>query len=80
MPRLRLLIDCATLYEQTNDQGKRVANQALTDGIEISEDERATIRLAEPFATLVSTSTDVRCSSTSEIVGAEGLEPPTPSL
>jgi len=48
---LSLLVDCATLYARTNDQGKRLANQALTDGIEISEDERATIRLAEPAAT-----------------------------
>ncbi|CCH73405.1 hypothetical protein BN11_270007 [Nostocoides australiense Ben110] len=47
-----LLVDCATLYARTNDQGKRLANQALTDGIEISEDERATIRLAEPLAAL----------------------------
>ena len=60
----------ATLYTRTDDQGKRLANQALTDGIEISEDERATIKLAEPFAALAPTpaSTDVRCSSTSEIV------------
>ena len=49
---LSLLVDCATLYVRTGEQGKRLANQALTDGIEISEDERATIRLAEPFAAL----------------------------
>src|SRR5690606_4474522 len=67
---LSLLVDCATLYARTNDQGKRLANQALTDGIEISEDERATIRLAEPFAALTPEpiSTDVRSSSTSSIV------------
>ncbi|MEX3509836.1 recombinase zinc beta ribbon domain-containing protein [Kocuria carniphila] len=67
---LSLLVDCATLYARTNDQGKRLANQALTDGIEISEDERATIRLAEPLAALTPepTSTDVRSSSTSSIV------------
>lgn len=67
---LSLLVDCATLYARTNDQGKRLANQALTNGTEISEDERATIRLAEPFAALTPepTSTDVRSSSTSSIV------------
>lgn len=64
------LDDCATLYARAGDQGKRRANQALTNGIEISEDEMASIRLAEPFAALAptTTSTDVRCSSTSEIV------------
>tara|TARA_Y100000114_G_scaffold141679_1_gene147620 strand:- start:2693 stop:4426 length:1734 start_codon:yes stop_codon:yes gene_type:complete len=73
---LSLLVDCATLYARTNDQGKRLANQALTNGIEISEDERATIRLAEPFAALAPTqaSTDVRCSSTSEIVEPRRFE------
>lgn len=30
---------------RTDEHGKRLANQALTDGIEIREDERATIRL-----------------------------------
>ncbi|GAB3196612.1 hypothetical protein GCM10027062_06310 [Nocardioides hungaricus] len=76
---LSLLVDCATLYARTDEQGKRLANQAFTDGIEISEDERATIRLAEPFAALapVPTSTDVRCSSTSSIVELRGLEPLT---
>lgn len=66
---LSLLVDCATLYARTDDHGKRLANQALTNGIEISEDERATIKLAEPFTALAPTSasTDVRCSSTSEI-------------
>lgn len=67
---LSLLVDCANLYASTNEQGKRLANQALTNGIEISEDESATIRLAEPFAALIPepASTDVRCSSTSSIV------------
>lgn len=79
---LSLLVDCATLYARTNDQGKRLANQALTDGIEISEDERATIRLAEPLAALTPepTSTDVRSSSTSSIVELRGIEPLTFSL
>lgn len=79
---LGLLVDCATLYASTNDQGKRLANQALTDGIEISEDERATIRIAEPFAALTPEpdSTDVRCSSTSSIVDPRGFEPLTPSM
>ncbi|MEO4038917.1 hypothetical protein AAG742_05355 [Micrococcus sp. 2A] len=53
---LGLLADCAMLYARTNHQGKRLANQALTNGIEISEDERATIRLAE----LATTTTKAR--------------------
>ncbi len=79
---LSLLVDCATLYARTNDQGKRLANQALTNGIEISEDERATIRLAEPLAALTPdpASTDVRSSSTSSIVEPRGIEPLTFSL
>ena len=75
---LRLLVDCADLYARTNDQGKRLANQALTNGIEISEDERATIRLAEPFAALAPT--DVRCSSTSSIVEPRRFELLTSAL
>lgn len=79
---LGLLVDCATLYARTNDQGKRLANQALTHGIDISEDERATIRLAEPFAALTPepASTDVRSSSTSSIVDLRGFEPLTPCM
>lgn len=79
---LSLLVDCATLYARTDDQGKRLANQALTNGIEISEDERATIRLAEPFAALVPepTSTDVSGSSTSDWVDLRGFEPLTSSM
>ncbi len=76
---LSLLVDCATLYARTDEHGKRLANQAFTDGIEISEDEQATIRVAEPFAALAPapTSADVRCSSTSSIVDVKGLEPLT---
>ncbi len=79
---LSLLVDCATLYARTNAHGKRLANQALTNGIDISEDERATIRLAEPFAALTPTpdSTDVRCSSTSSIVDPGRIELPTSCL
>ena len=67
---------------RTDEHGKRLANQALTNGIEISEDERATIRLAEPFAALAPehASSDVRCSSTSSIVEHRGLEPLTSTL
>ena len=79
---LSLLVDCATLYARTDDQGKRLANQALTNGIEISEDERATIRLAEPFAALAPehASSAVRCSSTSSSVELRGVEPLTFAL
>ena len=47
---LRLLIDCQRLYKSTDACGKRLANQTFTTGIEINEDEEATLRLAEPFA------------------------------
>jgi hypothetical protein len=29
---LSLLVDCASLYARTGEQGKRLANQALTNG------------------------------------------------
>ena len=83
---LRLLIDCQRLYKTTDAHGKRLANQTFTTGIDIDEDEEATLRLVEPFA-IASTccarstsgeNTHVRGSTTSKIVGPEGLEPPTP--
>src|SRR5690606_10407180 len=79
---LRLLVDCGPMYARTDDHGRRLANQTFYDRIDISEDERATIRLAEPFAALTPepTSTDVRCSSTSSWVEPRGLEPLTPCL
>ena len=83
---LRLLIDCQRLYKTTDAHGKRLANQTFTTGIDIDEDEEATLRLVEPFAiasTCCARSTSgenahVRGSTTSKIVGPEGLEPPTP--
>lgn len=79
---LSLLVDCHSMYQRVDDHGKRLANQTFTNGIDITENEKATIRLAEPFAALAPTpaSTDVRCSSTSEIVEPRGLEPLTPAL
>lgn len=55
------------MYVRTDDQGKRLANQALTSGIDIGEDGEATIRLAEPLASITEpeTSSDVSGSSTS---------------
>ncbi|MFT4156379.1 MAG: hypothetical protein QM630_00395 [Microbacterium sp.] len=37
---LSLLVDCATLYARTDEQSRRLANQALTGGIDISEDKK----------------------------------------
>lgn len=67
---LRLLADCGRMYERTDDLGKRLANQAFYQRILITEDEKAAIQLNEPFAALAPTSTDVRCSSTSDLVDA----------
>ena len=77
---LRLLADCATMYERTDDLGKRLANQAFYQRILITEDEKAAIQLNEPFAALTPTSTDVRCSSTSNLVELRGFEPLTSSM
>ena len=77
---LRLLADCAQMYEHTDDHGKRLANQAFYQRILITEDEKAAIQLNEPFAALAPTSTDVRCSNTSNLVDLAGglskLAPP----
>ena len=77
---LRLLADCASMYERTDDLGKRLANQAFYQRILITEDEKAAIQLNEPFAALAPTSTDVRCSSTSDLVEPRGFEPLTSCL
>ena len=69
---LRLLIDCATMYAATDDHGKRLANQTFINGIDITEDEQATPRLAEPYET--TKSNPVRSSTTSEIVDGGGLQ------
>jgi hypothetical protein len=81
-PRLLLVVLIGSQRIGTGGLDRRLANQTFYDRIDISEDERATIRLAEPFAALTPepTSTDVRCSSTSSWVGPEGLEPPTSTV
>ncbi|MGN5238861.1 MULTISPECIES: hypothetical protein [unclassified Rhodococcus (in: high G+C Gram-positive bacteria)] len=54
------LIERCSAARRTHSTG-RLTNQALTDGIEISEYERATIKLAEPFAALAPTPGFHRC-------------------
>lgn len=58
---LRLLADCAKMYERTEDLGKRFANQAFYQRILITEEEKAAIQLNEPFAALAPASSDIRC-------------------
>ena len=65
---LLLLIDCAHLYARADDQGRRLSYQAVTNGIEIGEDEEASIRLAEAFAIARLRPAHVGSSSTSLIV------------
>ena len=72
---LRLLADCAQMYARIDDHGKRLANQAFYQRILITEDEKAAIQLNEPFAALAPN--DVRCSNTSNLVDAGGLNPST---
>ena len=68
------------MYARIDDHGKRLANQAFYQRILITEDEKAAIQLNEPFAALAPTSTDVRCSTTSDLVEHRGLEPLTYGL
>ena len=77
---LRLLIDCQRLYTTTNAHGKRLANQTFTNGIDINEDEEATLRLAEPFAVTTGQNTHVRGTTTSETVDPGRIELPTSCL
>lgn len=78
----RLLVDCGRVYARTDYHGRRLANQGFYDRIEISEDERATIRLAEPFAALAPepASADAGCSSTSSWVELRRFELLTSSM
>lgn len=43
------------MYQRTDDHGHRLTNRTFYDRIEITDDENATIRLAEPFADLTPT-------------------------
>ena len=78
---LRLLVDCQRLYKTTDAQGKRLANQTFTNGIEIDEDEEhAMLRLTEPYTVALRHKTAVRHVTTSEMVDLRGLEPLTPCM
>lgn len=77
---LRLLANCATMYERTDDHGKRLVNQAFYQHTLITEDEKTAIQLNELFAALASTPPDARHSRTSETVELRGIEPLTFSL
>ena len=69
------------MYQQSDDNAKRLANQAFFERIYIGEEEPTTVELAEPFEALQPTAAShVGCSDKSTRVGAEGLEPPTSCL
>lgn len=63
---LRLLIGCAPKYAATDDHGRRLENQTFTNGVDITEDEQAQPRLAEPYET--THPNPGSCSSTSSAV------------
>ena len=84
---LGLLVNCASLYAASDDQGKRLANQAFFTKIMIDEAEDAEARTAQPYARVSSHfarsttgDSDVASSSTSSIVGPKGLEPLTSTV
>jgi site-specific DNA recombinase len=78
---LKLLTYCATMYRQSDDEAKRLANQAFFDKIYIGEDEQPIVELAEPFNALApDTFSHVGGSSTSTTVELRGIEPLTFSL
>jgi hypothetical protein len=49
---IRLLTDAHRMYEGSNDQQRRLANQAFYSRITITDDEQARPALAEPFASI----------------------------
>ena len=75
---LRLLAGCAHTYACTDDHGKRLGNRVFYHRILVTEDEKAAIRLNEPFAALAPN--DVRCSSTSDLVEPRRFELLTSAL
>lgn len=75
---MKLLTYCAAMYKQSDDEAKRLANQAFFNKIYIGEDEQPTVELAEPFNALApDTRSHGRGSSTSTTVEVRGLEPLT---
>ncbi len=50
---LELLTDAHQAYAHSDDDNRRLANQAFYTRLEITEDEQLHPRLAEPFATIV---------------------------
>ena len=61
---MRLLTYCATMYQQSDDHAKRLANQTFFEKIYIGEDEQPIVQLAEPFVSLTPAETShVGCSS-----------------
>ena len=75
---MKLLTYCATMYARSDDEAKRLANQAFFDKIYIGEDEQPIVELAEPFNALApDTLSHVGGSSTSTTVEVRGFEPLT---
>ena len=74
---LGLLSRCVPMYQQSDDNGKRLANQAFFERIYIGEeDEQPDAVLAEPFAALTPNDVSHVASSTKATrVGPAGLEP-----
>lgn len=78
---MQLLTYCATMYRQSDDEAKRLANQAFFEKIYIGEDEQAVAELAEPFNELApDTLSHVGGSSKSTTVELRGFEPLTSSM
>lgn len=78
---LKALTYCATMYQRSDDQAKRLANQTFFERIYIGEDEEPSARLADPFASLAPTSSSlVGCSSKTTTVEPRRLELLTSAL
>lgn len=76
--RLKLLTYCATMYQQSDDRAKRLANQAFFERVYIGEDEQPVVQLAEPFVALTPAETShVGCSSKTTRVDLAGPKPNT---
>ena len=78
---LRLLTRCAAMYQQSDDNAKRLANQAFFERIYIGEEVPTTVDLAEPFEALTPAgASHVGCSDKTTRVELRGFEPLTSSM
>ena len=91
---LGLVSDCKQAYRRGGPRVRRRYNQAFFEAVYVDTDGVSYARLAKPFSEVLPEAVRYkveetknpdshgggRGSNTNDLVGAEGLEPPTPSV